>query len=123
MPKTIEINFARSARPSDGLAVLLAADGGKLGAAAESVDPAKVLQKVFRISAFKGKARSAVDVIAPQGSAADRIAVLGIGDPASPQPDPWARLGGAICGQFGRASKVTVWLDAPGAAIGGREAA
>ncbi len=123
MPKTIEIGFARSARPSDGLAVLLAAEGGKLGAAAETVDPAKVLPRVFRISAFKGKARSAVDVIAPQGSSADRIAVIGIGDPAAPQPDAWARLGGAICGQFGKASKVTVWLDAPGAQIGGKEAA
>jgi len=123
MPKTIEITFARSARPSDGLAVLLAADGARLGAAAETVDPAKVLQKVFRITGFKGKARGAVDVVAPEASAADRIAVMGIGDPASPQPDAWARLGGAICGQFGKASKVTVWLDAPGAEIGAGEAA
>ena len=123
MPKTIEINFARSAKPSDGLAVLLAAEGGKLGSAAEAVDPGQVLQRVFRITGFKGKARSAVDVIAPQGSAADRIAVIGIGDPESPQPDAWARLGGAICGQFGKASKVTVWLDAPGVEIGGGEAA
>jgi leucyl aminopeptidase len=123
MSKTIEITFARSAKPTDGLAILLSADGGKLGAAAESVDPAKVLQKVFRVTGFKGKARSAVDVIAPQASAADRIAVIGIGDPGSPQPDSWARLGGAICGQFGKASKVTVWLEAPGAEIGGAEAA
>jgi leucyl aminopeptidase len=122
MPKSVEISFVRSARPA-GLCVLLAADGAKLGAAAADVDPAGALARAIRVAGYKGKARAALDLLAPEGSAADRIVVVGIGDPQKPQPDGWTRLGGAIAGQFGKAAKVTVWLDAPGAGIGGAEAA
>lgn len=123
MPRTIEISFARSARPSGALSILLAADGGRLGDAAGAVDPGGVLAKAFRIGGYKGKLRSTIEVIAPAGAPSDRIVVVGLGDTAAKQPDNWARLGGTIAGQLGRASSATVYLDAPGAEIGGREAA
>ncbi|MBN9036816.1 MAG: leucyl aminopeptidase [Rhizobiales bacterium] len=123
MSRTIEISFARSAKPSDELSVLLAADGGRLGAAAQAVDPSGVLARAFRISGFRGKARATTEIVAAQGSPSDRIAVVGVGDPASPQPDGWARLGGAAAGQLGKARKATVFLDVPGIEIGAREAA
>ena len=121
MTKTIDITFARSAKPSAGLSILLASEGPKLGESAAAVDPAGVLQRVFRITGYKGKLRSAVDVVAPEGAVSDRIAVVGVGDPAQKGPDNWARLGGTLCGQFGRAASVTIWLDAPGAEIGLQE--
>jgi leucyl aminopeptidase len=122
MPKSVEISFVRAAKPA-GLCVLLAADGAALGSASGEVDPAGALARAIRIAGFKGKARSSLELLAPEGSAADRIVVAGIGDPAKPQADGWTRLGGSLAGHFGKAPKVTVWLDAPGASIGGAEAA
>ena len=123
MSRTIEISFARSAKPSDELSVLLAADGGRLGAAAQVADPSGVLTRAFRISGFRGKARAATEVVAPQGSPCDRVVAIGIGDPAAQQPDGWARLGGVAAGQLGRARKATLYLDAPGLDVSARDAA
>ncbi len=43
--------------------------------------------------------------------------------PLAAQPDGWARLGGLVFAQARKAKKLTVYLDAPGLEIGGREAA
>ncbi|MBO6539105.1 MAG: leucyl aminopeptidase [Rhizobiaceae bacterium] len=123
MSKSVEITFTRSAKPSAGLAVLLAAEGAAPGPSAQAVDPAGVLEKALKIADFKGKARSAVDVIAPAQSSADRIVVVGLGKPSEPDPDAWARLGGAIAGRFGKAKRATVYLDAPDVEIDANAAA
>ncbi|GAB5508138.1 MAG: leucyl aminopeptidase [Rhizobiaceae bacterium] len=123
MSKSVEITFTRSAKPSAGLAVLLAAEGAVPGSSAQAVDPAGVLEKALKIADFKGKARSAVDVIAPAQSAADRIVVVGLGKPSEPDPDAWVRLGGAIAGRFGKAKRATVYLDAPDVEIDANAAA
>ncbi|MBO6902241.1 MAG: leucyl aminopeptidase [Rhizobiaceae bacterium] len=123
MPKSVEITFARSAKPAGGVAVVLAAEGGKPGPSAEAVDPAGVLKKALKVAEFKGKARTTVDVIAPSGSSADRIVVVGLGDLAKPDPDAWTRLGGAIAGRFGKARRATVYLDAPDVEIDAAAAA
>ncbi len=123
MTKTVDITFARSAKATGGLAVLTAAEGAKPGPAASEVDPGGVLAKALKVSEFKGKARASVDILAPAESPTDRIVVMGLGDPAKPDPDAWARLGGAIAGRFGKAKKVTVYLDAPDVEIDGDAAA
>ncbi|MEX0955614.1 MAG: leucyl aminopeptidase [Rhizobiaceae bacterium] len=122
MTKSVEITFTQSAKPAGGVAVLLAAEGAAPGPAAD-VDPGGVLDKALRVSEFKGKARAAVDILAPAASPADRIVVIGLGDPAKPDPDSWTRLGGAIAGRFGKAKKATVYLDVPDLEIGGDAAA
>jgi leucyl aminopeptidase len=122
MPTTVEISFVRSAKPA-GLCVLLAADGLKLPPAAVQVDPAGVIARAAGIAAFKGKARTTLDLLAPQDSAADRLAVVGVGDPSKPQPDGWTRLGGTIAGLFGKATKVAIWLDGADAPASGADAA
>ncbi|MBO6725590.1 MAG: leucyl aminopeptidase [Rhizobiaceae bacterium] len=123
MSKSVEITFTRSAKPSAGLAVLLAAEGAAPGPSAQAVDPAGVLEKALKVAEFKGKARSVVDVIAPAQSSADRIVVVGLGKPSEPDPDAWARLGGAIAGRFGKAKRATVYLDAPDVEIDANAAA
>ncbi len=123
MSTSPDISFARSAKPAGGLAILLAAEGGKCGDSAAAVDPAGVLAKAFRLASFGGKSSSTVDLLVPEASPADRITVVGIGDPASAQPDFWARLGGLAYAQIRKAKKATLYLDAPGLKVGGREAA
>jgi leucyl aminopeptidase len=123
MTKSVEISFAQSGKLSGGLAVLLAAEGAAPGPVAAGVDPEGVLEKALRVSLFKGKARAAVDIVAPAGSSADRIVVVGLGNPAKPDPDAWARLGGAIAGRFGKSKKAVVYLDVPDVEIDAEAAA
>ena len=120
---SIDVSFTRSAKPGDGLAVLLAAAGAKFGASAEQADPAKVIDKAVKVSKFAGKPLSILDLLAPSGSAFDRIVGIGVGEPAAINAQSWLKLGGTIQSQLRKSSKVTVYLDAPGFEIGGNDAA
>jgi leucyl aminopeptidase len=119
----IDISFTRSAKPTDGLAVLLAAAGAKFGAAADQADPANVIDKAVKVSKFTGKALSTLDLLAPSGSAFDRIVGVGVGEASAVNAQNWLKLGGTIQSQLKKSDKVTVYLDAPGFEIGGKEAA
>jgi leucyl aminopeptidase len=124
MTSKVEISFAvRSPRSKEGLAVLLAAGGAKFGDSAAEVDPGKVVEKAARVAGFTGKALATLDVLAPGGSAYDRILAVGVGEPSTVNPQSWLKLGGAIQGQVRKSAAVTVCLDAPGFQIGGAEAA
>lgn len=105
------------------MVVLLAAEGGDPGDAAAAVDPANQIERAMRVTGFKGKAMATLDLLAPVDSPADRILVAGVGDPRTATEHDWARLGGLICGKFGKAGKVIIHLSLPGAEIGGGEAA
>ena len=72
MTSQLDITFARSARPAGGHAIVLAAQGAKLGESASAVDPAGVLARAVKIAEFKGAAFSSMDVIAPAESPAIR---------------------------------------------------
>jgi leucyl aminopeptidase len=127
MPRKIEVTFSRppkaTSRAGAGLAVLLAAEDGGIGDAAALIDPAHCVERAMRIAEFKGKAMATLDIVAPADSPADRILVVGVGDPRTTSENDWARLGGQICGKFGKASKVAIHLSLPGTEIGGVEAA
>jgi leucyl aminopeptidase len=123
MPSKVEVTFARSAKATDGFAVLLAAGGAKLGGHAGEIDPGKVVEKAIAVAGFTGKPLATVDVLAPSGSAFDRILVVGVGEPSAANVQSWAKLGGTIQGLVRKSSNVTVYLDAPGFTIGGAEAA
>jgi leucyl aminopeptidase len=123
MPSTLEISFTRSARPTDGLAVLLASEGARLSEAAGQVDPEKVAEKAIRVAGFTGKAMATLEIMAPGGARADRILVVGIGNPRSLGDNFWVRMGGQIEAHVGKASKVTIHLAVPDAEPGAAEAA
>jgi leucyl aminopeptidase len=123
MPSKIDITFSRGVKPADGLAVLLAAGGARLGAAAADVDPGKVIDRAVKVSGFSGKALASLDLIAPAGSSFDRILVVGVGEPSAAGQQDWLKLGGTIEGQVRKSSKVTVYLDAPGFEIAADAAA
>jgi leucyl aminopeptidase len=127
MPRTVEISFSRTPKaisgPGTALAVLLVAEGGGIAEAAAGVDPGNRVQRAIEVSEFKGKAMATLDIIAPADSPADRILLVGVGDPKAASEHDWARLGGQICSKFAKAAKVTVHLSLPGAEIGGAEAA
>jgi len=123
MSKKINVTFSKSAKPKGGLAILLTGKDGALADTAGGIDPAGVAAKAMEIAKFDGKLLSKLDVLAPQGSPADRLAVIGLGDPAEAKPFDWLRLGGAACGLTGKARKVVFFLDVPDGEVTAEQAA
>jgi leucyl aminopeptidase len=123
MPSKLEITFARGAGPADDLGVLLAAGGAKFAGAAVEADPGKVVERAVKIAAFSGKPLSTLDVLAPSGSAFDRLLAIGMGETPALNSQSWIKLGGTIQGLSRKSSSITVFLDAPGFEIGASEAA
>jgi leucyl aminopeptidase len=111
MPRKTEISFARSAKPAGAVAVFPVAEGAPLPAAAEGADPGGTLARAVAVAAFKGKASTDLDMLAPAGSTADRILLVGTGGASAHGPDFWLRLGGTIRSAIRRAEKAVVYLD------------
>ncbi|OJF94466.1 leucyl aminopeptidase [Pararhizobium antarcticum] len=123
MTVKFEITFAKSARIAGGTAVLLKTLDGKEVAGADIADPEGVLAKATRIAKFTGKSLRTLDVVAPHGSPADRILILGLGDGAGLSDHDWLKAGGAAASKVKSTEKVTIFLDAPGAVVSGKAAA
>ncbi len=117
------ISFAKYAAPKKGSAVLLSAEGGGLGGLAKGYDPGNALGRALAVADFSGKSGSTVEVIAPQGSALDRLLVIGVGKPSNIKEYDWLKFGGQIAAQFRKAADVAVVLDLPDTVIGGADAA
>lgn len=118
-----EITFSRSTKQPSGLAVVLSDSKGILSAGSPNADPDDVLKRAAKIGGFSGKSLTSIDVLAPAGSAADRILAVGIGDSEALGEHFWLRLGGLVCGAVKRSKRVTIWLDMPGAKASPQQAA
>ncbi len=97
------LSFASpSAAAADGVAVVFAEDGPKFTSAAQDLDKKTkgMLSEAARISAFKGKKGSSMDVLAPRGVKFVRIVLVGLGKPADYANDAWLNLGGAVRGKL-----------------------
>ncbi|TCN30921.1 leucyl aminopeptidase [Sinorhizobium americanum] len=123
MPMKFEFTFSKSHRPTGGSAVLLQVAGAKEPAGAAVVDPEGVLPKAAKIGKFTGKALATLDIVAPHGSPADRIILLGLGDTAALTSHDWLKAGGAAAAKLRKAEKATIFIDAPDAEVTGKAAA
>ncbi|WP_011581093.1 MULTISPECIES: leucyl aminopeptidase [Chelativorans] len=117
------IAFAKFAAPKKGSVILLVPEGGNLGQAATAADPAGVMPKVFAAAEFKGKLAATVEALAPQGTAYDRVAVIGTGNPSALTEQSWLQIGGAAAAAAKNAGEVTVIADVAGLELSAREAA
>ncbi len=115
------LSFAGKDLPSDGVVVVFAEEGPKFSAAAKELDKKSngLLTRAARLTGFKGKKDSTVDLLAPQGLNVARVIVAGLGKPASFSGDDWLNLGGTVRGLLsGRESPTAhVVLDRDGAAV------
>lgn len=123
MSAKYQISFAKNARTEGGLAVLLKLAGDQPPAGVADVDPAGIYAKAANIGEFSGKSSSILDIVAPHGSPFDRIAVLGLGKPAGLVDYDWLRVGGIAAAAVKIASKVAIYVDAPGISVDGQKAA
>lgn len=111
MSDNIKISFAKSSTVKGGLCVLLAGNGGQLSKGALDADPDGITANAMKVAEYDGKKFSALDLLVPEGSPADRLAVMGIGNPAELEANDWTRLGGSIVGQVKKAKKIIVFAD------------
>lgn len=123
MSVTFDISFAETAELSGGVAILLKTSGDGLPAGAAVADPDGVVARASSVAGFKAKASGVIDILAPQGSRADRIAVVGLGVVAKVNADTFLNAGGACVPATKGASVVTVFLDVPGLEVSGENAA
>ncbi|WP_416408502.1 leucyl aminopeptidase [Agrobacterium rosae] len=123
MSAKFDISFANSATLENASAILLQASGENAPAGQAHVDPAGILAKAAKVSGFAAKSMSVLDVLAPQGSDADRITVIGLGKVAKLTAHDWLRAGGTAAANFKKAEKVVIYLDALGIDVDGKAAA
>ncbi|KQV64005.1 leucyl aminopeptidase [Rhizobium sp. Root1220] len=123
MSAKFAISFEKSADITDGYAILLKSGDADLAAGAEGVDPAGVIAKAARIAGFSNKPLTTLDIVAPEGSTAERIFVVGLGKADELMPHDWLKAGGVAASKIKNTSKVTIFVDAPGVRVGGKEVA
>ncbi|MFB9951181.1 leucyl aminopeptidase [Rhizobium puerariae] len=123
MSLKFDISFAKAARIDGGLAIQLTLAGDGPAAGAADADPAGIVGRAAGIGKFSGKTTTTLDIIAPQGSPADRLVVLGLGKAEKLTAYDWIKAGGVAAGAVRSMPKVAVFLDVPGLDVGGAEAA
>lgn len=123
MSTQYEIDFAASATLDGSLAVMLQLAGQDAPAGLADADPENVSARAAKIAKFTAKSMSTLDLIAPYGSKADRVVVLGLGKLDALTAHDWLRAGGAAAAGFKAATRVVVYLDAPGLQVEPTQAA
>ncbi|MVA67222.1 leucyl aminopeptidase [Agrobacterium vitis] len=117
MSMKLEISFAPSALIETGLVLSLKEAEANLPAGASTLDPSGIFGKAAATAKFKAKSMSALDIIAPAGSPANRLIVIGTGKAADLVDHDWLRLGGVAAAHLKGAEAATVFLDADGLAV------
>ncbi|MBZ9822554.1 leucyl aminopeptidase [Mesorhizobium sp. CA4] len=123
MTPSPSISFAKFVAPKKGSVFLFAADGGGLGEAAKACDPAGALTRAFPVADFSGKFASSVEVLAPEGTSADRLVAIGSGNVSNLDDNAWLKLGGAVASSLRKATEVAIVLDLPDLQPDSRQAA
>ena len=103
MTNPTTLSFASpSAAAADGTAVVFAEEGPRLSPTARDLDKKTKgrLKDAVKISDFKGKKGTCVDVLAPQGVKFARIVLVGLGKPKNFAHDDWINLGGTVRGML-----------------------
>jgi leucyl aminopeptidase len=122
MTGKIDISFSKSHRVTGGVAILLKTVEAELPAGVADADPAGIFGNAAGRK-FTGKSMSVLDVVAPHGSEADRMVVVGLGKAAALTAHDWLKAGGKAAASLKGADKATVFLDVPGLEISPKAAA
>ncbi|MCD0415810.1 leucyl aminopeptidase [Rubrivivax sp. JA1024] len=120
MSDAVKVGFVPFSAPARGTLIVFCDDALKFGTAATKALGVAVatVKRAVASSQFKGKAGSALDLLAPEGLKVGRLIVIGAGKVAAIKDYDLLKLGGAVAGKIGAAdTAVTVIADLPGAAM------
>jgi len=113
---SFSISFATSAQTAGASAISLVTKGGKpagLPALGEGIDG--VISRAIATADFKSELCLTLDMLAPANSDAERLCLIGLGEPATMAGYDWMRAGGKASSIAGKAKKLVIFIDAPGA--------
>ncbi|MBO0906221.1 leucyl aminopeptidase [Jiella sonneratiae] len=110
-----KIDFAPLGAAPAGVLVAFAGEGGSVP---EGLPEAlrETVGKAARIAEFKGKRLAALDLIAPAGSDAERLLVVGVHGKDAFTEEDFLKLGGTIASKTKGAAAVTIRCEMPGGA-------
>ena len=117
------IAFAKFAAVKKGTVFVLSAEEAKLSEGARAHDPAGALTRTLPAADFSGKFGTSTEIFAPEGTALDRLVVLGAGKPSALDEYAWLKLGGHVAASLRKAKEAVVVVDLPGVEADGAEAA
>src|SRR5476651_1886775 len=103
MPDAVKVGFVPFSAAPRGILVVFCDDTLKLGAATRKAlgDAAGLVKRAAATNQFKGKSRSTLDILAPEGLKASRLIVVGAGKVSAIKDNDFLRLGGAAAGKLG----------------------
>ncbi len=105
--------FAKLAVPTQGAAVVVMSEGGKLGPVATKLDKQThgTLSRAIKAAEFTGKREKTLTIVAPAGSKLNRVIVVGLGSAKSFDANAAERLGAGIYEAVNRDPAVTIVLE------------
>ena len=122
MTFTFSVSFVKSAAITGGTVVLLKAEG-EPAAGLALADPDGASVRAAATAKFKAKALSTLDLLAPAGSPADRLLVIGLGKADGFAGHDWLKAGGVAAAKLKGAGTATIFADAPGVTVTGEDLA
>ncbi|MBO6638315.1 MAG: leucyl aminopeptidase [Roseitalea sp.] len=102
------ITISKPAAIKKGAALLVAPEGVDIAELAGELDGEGVVARAAELSEFTGKSKAVLDVLAPAGSPASRIVIVGAGKPEGASEADWIALGGAARGALAKETLVTL---------------
>ena len=110
MAKLPTFTLAKNAAAKTGDVAIVIAKGQKLSPLAQSLDKDGQIKRAMQVAKFSGKTASTLEIVAP-ACGADKIVLVGCGEPKSASEADWLKVGGKIYAACGNAAKVTVITD------------
>lgn len=107
-----QLSFSNLKLPTTGTIIALCWPDAGLPAILDELPDVERAKQAAKISEFEAKARSSVNIVAPGGKV-ERLILLGCGADDDEATDHWLKLGGKAFTLAGKASRVTVVVDAP----------
>jgi leucyl aminopeptidase len=126
MSDAIKVGFVPFSSAPRGTLVVFCDETLKFGAASRKAlgAAAEIVKRAAASSRFKGKIRSTLDILAPEGLKVSRLIVVGAGKVADLKDNDFVRLGGTAAGKLGAGSDaVTIIAELPDGAMKPAQAA
>ncbi|MGI3899694.1 MAG: leucyl aminopeptidase [Janthinobacterium lividum] len=112
------------AAPTDTLVAFVGGDMKPTAGVLEALGPAAAtIEAAASVAKFKGKAKTALDLLLPPGIGYGRLLVVGTATKTPADGSAMVALGGFVMGKLREGSKITILFDLPGGEAGPQAAA
>ncbi len=120
MSDAVKVGFVPLSAAPRGILVVFCDDALKYGPATRKAlgAAANLVTRAAATNRFKGKSRSTLDILAPQGLKVPRLIVIGVGKPSEIKNNDFLKLGGVAAGKLRAGNDaVTIIAELPDGAM------